>query len=212
MPETEIAPGDAGPHDEQVSLRKLFEPVKVGPYNLRHRVVMAPLTRSRASRPGNIPSQLNACYYAQRAAAALIISEATQVSRQGQGYAWTPAYLHIVNPALAATGEDVAFTARAKRMSEMIRRTYRGVLMVAGGFDGARAERWLEDGNADLIAFGRLFIANPDLPERLWSRALLNSPDPSTFYGGGERGYTDYPSLAQERGEAPRSVIDGRWR
>ena len=85
MSDTEIAPGEAGQHDEQVPLRKLFEPVKVGPHNLRHRVVMAPLTRSRASRPGNIPSQLNACYYAQRAAAALIISEATQVSMQGQG-------------------------------------------------------------------------------------------------------------------------------
>ena len=47
------------------------------------------------------------------------------------------AYLHIVNPALAATGEDVAFTERAKRMNKMIRRTYRGVLMVAGGFDAA---------------------------------------------------------------------------
>ena len=97
-------------------------------------------------------------------------------------------------------------------MSEMIRRTYRGVLTVAGGFDGGSAERWLEDGNADLIAFGRPFIANPDLPERLRLHAPLNSPDPSTFYGDGERGYTDYPSLAQERGEAPRSVIDGRWR
>ena len=90
MPDTEIAPGKAGQHDEQIALRKLFEPVKVGPHNLRHRVVMAPLTRSRASRPGNIPSQLNACYYAQRASSALIISEATQVSMQGQGYAWTP--------------------------------------------------------------------------------------------------------------------------
>jgi len=89
------------------------------------------------------------------------------------------AYLHIVNPALAATGEDVVFTERAKRMNEMIRRTYRGVLMVAGGFDGSSAERWLEGGNADLIAFGRLFIANPDLPERFWSHAPLNSPGPN---------------------------------
>lgn len=404
MADTEIAPGQARQHEAPISLHKLFEPLKVGPYTLRHRVVMGPLTRSRANRAGNIPSQLNACYYAQRATAALIISEATQVSMQGQGYAWTPgihtpeqvegwrhvadavhdagglmfmqlwhvgrishpslqpdemlpvapsaiqpnaeafienergegvvapcvkpralqveempylvrqyfraarnakaagmdgvevhgangylldqfllsgtnhrtdeyggsierrakllfevietvcevwgpekvgvrlsplgtfndmhdddpeatfsyvveklnryglAYLHIVNPTLAATGADVGFIERAERMNQMIRRTYRGVLMVAGGFDVSSAERWLEDGNADLIAFGRLFIANPDLPERLRSQAPLNSPDPSTFYGGGERGYTDYPSLAQERGEAPRSVIDGRWR
>ena len=51
---------------------------------------MAPLTRSRARQPGNVPSALNACYYAQRASAALIVTEATQVSQQGQGYAWTP--------------------------------------------------------------------------------------------------------------------------
>ena len=51
---------------------------------------MAPLTRSRARQPGNVPSSLAACYYAQRASAALIVSEATQVSMQGQGYAWTP--------------------------------------------------------------------------------------------------------------------------
>jgi 2,4-dienoyl-CoA reductase-like NADH-dependent reductase (Old Yellow Enzyme family) len=90
MPDTEIAPGQARQHEAQISLHKLFEPLKVGPYTLRHRVVMGPLTRSRANRAGNIPSQLNACYYAQRATAALIISEATQVSMQGQGYAWTP--------------------------------------------------------------------------------------------------------------------------
>src|SRR5580693_1038009 len=68
----------------------LFEPVRLGRYDLRHRIVMAPLTRSRARQPGNVPSALNACYYAQRASAAFIISEATQVSMQGQGYAWTP--------------------------------------------------------------------------------------------------------------------------
>ncbi len=68
----------------------LFEPVQLGGLELPHRIVMAPLTRSRARQPGNVPTPLNACYYAQRASAALIISEATQVSMQGQGYAWTP--------------------------------------------------------------------------------------------------------------------------
>ena len=62
---------------------RLFQPVRLGRYNLRHRMIMAPLTRSRARQPGNVPSPLNACYYAQRASAALIISEATQVSMQG---------------------------------------------------------------------------------------------------------------------------------
>jgi N-ethylmaleimide reductase len=69
----------------------LFQPYRLGPFNLRHRIVMAPLTRSRARQPGNVPNSLAACYYAQRASAALIVSEATQVSMQGQGYAWTPA-------------------------------------------------------------------------------------------------------------------------
>ena len=68
----------------------LFLPYRLGPFNLRQRIVMAPLTRSRARQPGNVPSSLAACYYAQRASAALIVSEATQVWMQGQGYAWTP--------------------------------------------------------------------------------------------------------------------------
>ncbi len=67
----------------------LFTPVEVGSLKLRNRVVMAPLTRSRAG-PGNVPTQLNALYYAQRASAGLIISEATQIAPEGQGYISTP--------------------------------------------------------------------------------------------------------------------------
>ena len=66
-----------------------FSPIQLGPYALRNRIVMAPLTRSRAGE-GNVPHALNALYYAQRASAALIVSEATQVSAQGQGYIATP--------------------------------------------------------------------------------------------------------------------------
>jgi N-ethylmaleimide reductase len=61
---------------------RLFQPFRLGPYNLPHRIVMAPLTRSRARQPGNVPSSLNACYYAQRASAGLIVSEATQRGTQ----------------------------------------------------------------------------------------------------------------------------------
>jgi N-ethylmaleimide reductase len=68
----------------------LFQAIRVGRFELPHRIVMAPLTRSRAGQPGNVPTKLMACYYAQRASAAMIVSEATQVSMQGQGYAWTP--------------------------------------------------------------------------------------------------------------------------
>jgi N-ethylmaleimide reductase len=382
----------------------LFEPIRLGGLELPHRIVMAPLTRSRARQPGNVPTPLNACYYAQRASAALIISEATQVSMQGQGYAWTPgihsreqvdgwrlvseavhdkggrmfmqlwhvgrishpalqpdqmlpvapsalrpggrafienergepefvpfvtprslqveempylvrqytrgarnaqragmdgvevhgangylldqflqsgtnrrtdeyggpvqnrarllmeavqaacevwgpqfvgvrlaplgtfndmsddnpeetfghvaerlndyelAYLHLVNPAAARVEKGLPPEPRALRMVELIRSKYRGRLMLCGGFDRDSAETWLEMGRADVIAFGRKFIANPDLPERLRSRAPLNQDDPSTYYGGGAKGYTDYPSLAQERGEQPEACVDETWR
>src|SRR6476469_881521 len=68
----------------------LLSPLNKAGITLPNRVWMAPLTRSRASQPGDVPGELNAEYYAQRAEAGLIVSEATQVSRQGQGYAWTP--------------------------------------------------------------------------------------------------------------------------
>lgn len=67
----------------------LFSPVRVGPYELGNRLVMAPMTRNRASRP-NVPQPMNALYYAQRATAGLVITEATQVSPQGVGYPSTP--------------------------------------------------------------------------------------------------------------------------
>ncbi|MFM8273828.1 MAG: alkene reductase, partial [Gemmata sp.] len=71
-------------------MSELLSPVDLGPLRLPNRVVMAPLTRMRSKQPGNIPTELNATYYAQRASAGLIISEATQVSQQGQGYPGTP--------------------------------------------------------------------------------------------------------------------------
>jgi N-ethylmaleimide reductase len=384
----------------EVPAERLFQPVRLGPYTLAHRMAMAPLTRSRARHPGNIPTSLNACYYAQRASAAVIITEATQVSMQGQGYAWTPgihsseqiegwrlvsdavhkarglvfmqlwhvgrishpalqpdgmlpvapsavrpsgeafienengegalvpfvtpralqieempylvqqyvrgaknalaagmdgveihaangylldqfinsstnrrtdsyggpvenrtrllmevidavtplwgadrvgvrlsplsafndisdqdpettfgyladrlsgyqlAYPHLVNPATAALERGLEPDARASGMLELLRSKYRGVLMIAGGFDHDTAERWLEEGRADLIAFGRKFLANPDLPERFRRRARLNADDPATYYGGGAKGYTDYPNLTGE----PKPTCDERWR
>jgi N-ethylmaleimide reductase len=391
-----------------VQTDKLFQPFRLGRYDLPYRMVMAPLTRSRARQPGNVPGPLNACYYAQRASAGLIISEATQVSLQGQGYAWTPgihsleqiegwrlvteavhkaggliflqlwhvgrishpalqpdgmlpvapsairpagqafiensrgeaalvpfvtpralqieeipylvqqfvrgsknaleagfdgveihsangylldqfinsstnhrtdkyggsvenrarllmevteavtevwdpdrvgvrlsplgtfndmgddnpeetfgyiaeklnayglAYLHIVNPALAETekGKELSTTAptSGQRMLDLIRRKYTNTLVIAGGFNHETAEQWLQQGRADLIAFGRKFISNPDLPERFRRGAALNPDDPSTYYGGGAKGYTDYPSLAQERGEEPKPSLDESWR
>jgi len=382
----------------------LFQPYRLGPLNLPHSIAMAPLTRSRARQPGNVPSSLAACYYAQRASAALIVSEATQVSMQGQGYAWTPgihsreqveawrrvtqavheahglifsqlwhvgrishpalqpdnmlpvapsaitpqgkafienergegelvpfvrpralnieempyivgqyeraarnaqdadfdgveihaangylldefietgtnrrtdayggpvenrtrllfeivealtriwgpdrvgvrlspmgkmsdihddnpeatfgyiaerlsdyglAYLHIVNPAMEQMQNGQEPDPRALEMVKLIRKKYKGTLIMAGGFQADSAARWLREGWADLIAFGRKFIANPDLPERIRVGAPLNVDDPTTYYGGGEKGYTDYPSLAQDRGEQPKACVDQSWR
>jgi N-ethylmaleimide reductase len=382
----------------------LFQPFSLRPYTLPNRIVMAPLTRSRARQPGNVPTILNACYYAQRASAALIVSEATQVSMQGQGYAWTPgihsreqvegwrlvtdavhqaggrifmqlwhvgrishpslqpdnmlpvapsaikpsgqafienengegalvpfltpralqieeipylvqqyvrgarnalragfegveihsangylldqfinsrtnhrddryggavenrarlllevveavcdvwgrdrvgvrlsplgafndigdddpgttfghiaaelgaarlAYLHIVNPATAALEKGIEPDSRSLAMVDLIREKYRGTLIICGGFDHNTAEQWLKQGKAELIAFGRKFLANPDLPERFRLRAPLNPGDPTTYYGGGAKGYTDYASLAQDRGELPRPCVDETWR
>jgi N-ethylmaleimide reductase len=77
-----------------------------------------------------------------------------------------------------------------------LRAVYPGCLILCGGMTVERAERYLSGGLADLVAFGRLFIANPDLVERLRRGGPFNTPDPTTFYGGGERGYVDYPTLA----------------
>ncbi|MEM1030491.1 MAG: alkene reductase [Myxococcota bacterium] len=68
----------------------LFEPLDLGALTLPHRILMSPMTRSRAATPGDVPHALNATYYAQRASAGLIVSEATQVDPQGKGYAYTP--------------------------------------------------------------------------------------------------------------------------
>jgi N-ethylmaleimide reductase len=122
------------------------------------------------------------------------------------------AYLHIVNPAMEQMQNGKEPDSPALSMVELIRKKYKGTLIMAGGFQAGTAARWLREGKADLIAFGRSFIANPDLPERLRLGGPFNIDDPTTYYGGGEKGYTDYPSLAQDRGEQPKACVDQRWR
>jgi len=82
--------------------------------------------------------------------------------------------------------------------AQYFRPSWRRVLIANRGYDLARANALLANGGADAVAFGVPFLANPDLPERFRRGAPLNKPDPSTFYGGGEAGYTDYPSLKPE--------------
>lgn len=363
-------------------MKKLLSPLKVGHQTLSNRVVMAPLTRSRASQPGDVPSALNVEYYAQRATAGLIVSEATQVSRQGQGYALTPgiytdaqeagwtqvvqavhahygrialqlwhvgrishsllqengaapvapsaliakgaqcfviqpdgtaenvptetpralstdelpgivaqyrqaavrgkragfdflevhaangyllhqflstnsnqrtdAYggtlenrarltLEVLDAVIAEIGTDrvgvrlsphfvahdiadaeaeastlylaKAFSARGiaylhiaepdwaggaeltDAFRRQIRAAFNGALIFCGAYTAADAEALIEQGVGDAVAFGRPYIANPDLVERFRQGAELNTPDRATFYGGGAHGYTDYPTL-----------------
>lgn len=95
------------------------------------------------------------------------------------------AYLHVPK-APQASGID------ARRL---LRGAYDGVLVGASGYTFESAEAAVRSGDADLIAFGRLFIANPDLVERFAAGAPLNEPDPRTFYGGGAEGYIDYPRM-----------------
>ncbi|MBK8972862.1 MAG: alkene reductase [Hahellaceae bacterium] len=104
------------------------------------------------------------------------------------------AYLHVMErfPGVPITPEQEALTLR-------LRAHYKGFYIANGGYDGPRAQEALRQGHAHAIAFGRPFISNPDLPERLRRGAPLTEPDGSTFYGGGRKGYTDYPALPPEQ-------------
>jgi N-ethylmaleimide reductase len=86
-----------------------------------------------------------------------------------------------------------------RRIAEVARRCFPGPLLRNGGFTPATARAALDEGSADAIAFGRAFIANPDLVERLRLGAALNEPQPKTYYGPGATGYTDYPTLGTQR-------------
>ena len=366
-----------------MSLDHLLSPLQLGELHLPNRLVMAPLTRQRSLQPGNIPSALNATYYAQRANAGLIISEASQVCPEGQGYTWTPgihsaeqvagwqqvtqavhgaggriflqlwhvgrishpllqpnggdpvapsaiqaqaecfveeldgtrhkvatakpralalnelpgvvaayaqgtanaikagfdgvevhaangylldqflcsnsnqrsdAYggsaenrarlvLQVVDAVLATTGDSRKVGIRISPMGtfgdvhdanpletfsylveqlnsrnlaylhinrpdwlggtfegfdELLRKLrdrYQGTLILAGGQTAASGEQAIASGLADLIAYGRPYIANPDLAARFEVGAPLNALDGNTLYGGDAQGYTDYPAL-----------------
>jgi len=366
------------PESHMSTPTKLFEPFKLGPITLPNRVVMAPLTRNRAVPPGMVPSPLAVDYYGQRASAGLLITEASQVSQQGQGYQDTPGIYskdqvagwrkisdrvhekngrifiqlwhvgRISHTALQANGgapvgpsairakgktfvngtfTDISepralelneipgiidsfkraaanalqagfdgveihgangylldqfakdgankrndaygggIENRARLMLEVsravanivgpdrtgirispvtpandisdsdpqplfdhivdqlealklvyihviegatggprdiapfdyasLRKRFKRAYIANNGYDLALANKVLAANEADLIAFGKPFIANPDLVERLEKGAPLNAPDKATFYGGGAKGYTDYPTLGE---------------
>jgi N-ethylmaleimide reductase len=83
------------------------------------------------------------------------------------------------------------------QLKSRLRAAFKGLFILAGGFDRASAEAALKAGQADLIAFARPFLANPDLVARMQADAALNAVDMTTFYTPGPKGYSDYPALAQ---------------
>jgi 2,4-dienoyl-CoA reductase-like NADH-dependent reductase (Old Yellow Enzyme family) len=350
----------------------LLDPLKIGDLELPNRIVMAPLTRNRSTGPGRVPNALMREYYAQRASAGLIISEATSVAPAGVGYPHTPGVwsdeqvagwgnvvegvhaaggrillqlwhvgrisdpsyhdggLPVGPSAIAARGNvsllrpqrpyvapraltteeladvvaayrrgaenaeragfdgveihgangylldqflqdstnkrddgyggsienrarlllevtgavvsvwgrgrvgvhlapradlhdmgdsdlpatfgyvarelgkrEIAFlcareSTKAPRLGPELKAAFGGVYIANEGFDRERAEAVIEAGEADAVAFGKLFLANPDLPRRFWLRAPLNAWNSDTFYSDGPGGYTDYPALEQK--------------
>ena len=99
------------------------------------------------------------------------------------------AYVHVIEGATGGPRDVQPFDYAA------LRGKFRGAWIVNNGYDREMAEAAVREGRADAVAFGRAYIANPDLVRRLRENAPLNEPDRSTFYGGGAEGYIDYPSL-----------------
>lgn len=95
------------------------------------------------------------------------------------------AYLHVIR-----SGEP-----ENTKIVDAMRKAFDGPFIVNGGFEPEEAAQWIDEGRADAVAFGRMYLANPDLPKRIARDGPYNDPDPDTFYGGGAEGYTDYPAL-----------------
>ena len=95
------------------------------------------------------------------------------------------AYLHVIDP-----------VAGADRVAPALRAAFRNPFIINGGYDRQTGEAAIRNGEADLVAYGIPFLANPDLPHRYQNNVDLNTPDKATFYVGKENGYTDYPAAA----------------
>ena len=105
------------------------------------------------------------------------------------------AYLHLIEPRASSAGIADSASLDSADNASLFRHLFDGSMITAGGYTPAMGVAAIQDGLADAVAFGRMFIANPDLPERIRMGAALNAFDRSTAYGGDARGYTDYPTL-----------------
>jgi N-ethylmaleimide reductase len=107
---------------------------------------------------------------------------ARELNRLGLGY------LHVTEGAVARPG--------TQRITPLLRESFEGALIVNGGYDARTGNEAIARGEADLVAYGMPYLANPDLLERFKIGGPLNKPDTATFYTGEEKGYVDYPALA----------------
>ncbi|MGQ0699400.1 MAG: alkene reductase [Panacagrimonas sp.] len=106
------------------------------------------------------------------------------------------AYLHMVEPRATLAGYTDDDAPAHASSTKLFRDMFKGPVIVAGGFDQASGEAAIDSGLGDAVAYGRIFISNPDLPQRFAKKASLNKYDRATFYGGAEAGYTDYPAMS----------------
>jgi len=103
------------------------------------------------------------------------------------------AYLHFIEPRSSGAGRAEVNHQNVPSAMVLYRPMWSGKLITAGGFTGEAADAAISAGHADAVAFGRIFISNPDLPRRLQHGFALTPYNRATFYGGGAAGYTDYP-------------------
>jgi N-ethylmaleimide reductase len=96
------------------------------------------------------------------------------------------AYVHVVDHS------SMGAPPVSPELKAAIRKEFKGAYVLSGGYDLNRAHEDLTAQKGDLVAFGRPFLSNPNLPEKLKTGAALTAPDPDTFYTPGEKGYTDY--------------------
>jgi N-ethylmaleimide reductase len=103
------------------------------------------------------------------------------------------AFVHLMEPM-----DDVSDLENyPTQVTKYFRKVYNGTIITNAGYDQKSGNKAIEEGVAELVAYGRLFLANPDLPARFEANAKLNDANKSTFYGGDEEGYTDYPFMSK---------------
>jgi N-ethylmaleimide reductase len=102
------------------------------------------------------------------------------------------AYLHLIEPRSSGAGGGDSIVANVPDTAQLFRSAFKGALLSAGGYTADTAKQVVAAGLADAVAFGRFFISNPDLPRKIKEGSPFTNYDRSTFYGGGEKGYTDY--------------------